>query len=54
MKFGIGRVENVKKGENAVQHFLLFPQMFSIGFIPRVSKSQDCVIKIQKEGVYLG
>ena len=50
MKFGMEKVENiVGKGENAVyQHFLLFfPQMFSKGFLLKVIKSRDCVVKSQ-------
>ena len=41
------RVENiVGKGENAgYQHFLLFPTMFSKGFLYRVIKICDCVVK---------
>ena len=46
-KFIFGRVENiVGKGENAgYQHFLLFPTMFSKGFILKVIKSRDCMVK---------
>ena len=47
LKFLVGRVENiVGKGENAgYQHFLLFSTVFSKGFITRVVKGQDCVVK---------
>ena len=40
---GLNRVENiVRKGENAGhQHFLLFPQFFSKGFLYRMVKSHD-------------
>ena len=43
----LGRVENIMgKGENTgYQHFLLFPQCFSKGFLYRVVKSRDCVVK---------
>ena len=35
-----------KKGENAgFQHFLLFPKLFSKGFLYRVIKRHDCVVK---------
>ena len=36
LKYVLGRVENILgKGENAgYQHFLLFPTMFSKGFLP--------------------
>ena len=43
LKFVLGRVEDiVKKGENA---FSPFPTMFSKGFLYRVVKSWDCVVK---------
>ena len=48
LKFDLGRVENiVEKGENAgYQHFLLFPECFlKAGFLLRVVKSRDCVVK---------
>ena len=46
-KFVLGWVENiVGKGENAgYQHFLLFFTMFSKGYLFRVIKSRDCVVK---------
>ena len=45
--FVFDRVENiVGKGENAgYKHFLLFPTLFSIGFVLKVVKSRDCVVK---------
>ena len=47
MKIYIGSVENiVRKGENAgFLHFLLFSSMFSEGYIFKVVKSRDCVVK---------
>ena len=47
MIFVVDRIENiVGKGENAgYQHFLIFPQCFSKGFLPRVVKSWDYMIK---------
>ena len=47
LKFVLESVENmVGKGENAGnQHFLLFPHYFSKGFIDRVIKSRDFVVK---------
>ena len=46
MKFVLGRVENiVGKGENAgYQRFLLFHNVLK-GFLSRVIKSPDCVVK---------
>ena len=47
MIFVFDRIVNiVGKGENAdYQHFSPFPTMFSKGFLPRVVKSGDCVVK---------
>ena len=46
LKFVLGRVENiVGKGENAGNQFSPFPTLFSKGFLYRVVKSQDCVVK---------
>ena len=40
-------VENiVGKGENAGNHFLLFPQYFQMSFIFNVIKSRDCVVRV--------
>ena len=49
LKFVLGIVENiVGKGENAgYHHFLLFPTMFSKGFLYRVVESFDFVAKSQ-------
>ena len=46
MVFVTCRVKNiVGKGEMMVTTILLFPTMFSKGFLLRVVKSQDCVVK---------
>ena len=47
LKFVFRWVENiVGKGENAgYQYFSPFPRMFSKGFLFRVAKSRDCVVK---------
>ena len=46
LKFDLERVENIMgKGENAgYQHFHLFHNVFK-GFLNRVVKSRDCVVK---------
>ena len=45
-RFVFYRIEDiVGKGENAgYQHFLLFPQCFLKGFLPRVVNSCDCMV----------
>ena len=46
LKFVLGKVENIGKGENAgYQNFLHFPQCFQKALFVRVVKNRDCVVK---------
>ena len=47
LKFGLERIENIvgKRRKCWVPAFSPFPTMFSIGFLLKVLKSMDCLVK---------